>query len=1149
MSTKQWLQLSDIHFDSSGYDSKTMREYFLEKCRQLIGIDYLFLTGDFRDGSCDTGKYPDGTIEFLKSVQENLGILPDNTFMVPGNHDICRLGDGLSAAIDDSIRKYLPKRKIPDINKPIINLSKQEYRNLYQQVCGKTWENHFFIEKDELNIINIDTAILCGKSGGEGNLFIDMYALQQSLEKMDKKKPAIAIAHHPFDSLEAGEQEQLEILLKEFNTILFLCGHNHSFRSRNILTRKTEINLWEFVCGTNSENPPHKAPAEIGFFRGYIDTETKTGCVKGYKWSQKSCAWMPNSDFSYPQGLAIDGKYYFPNRPTRDELLIESARKEYVKYLKVECKVRLDGLPPVDDEARTKAFELEKLYVPLRFAKAHPRKDYIRDMELSNTGNIEDLLLEDELMNPWWDGDEKCIVLAEGNIKYAVFSGPGSGKTTWMKRLISVYGIGKSKNVRDGLPDRKLFPIWIKCRLFRDDTALSIDDIIKKIPEHAGFEAESDIKNAFFELVSDHIQNGTALLLVDGLDEIGNDSCRKNFIVNLNQFADKYKQVNIITTSRIVNYPLVIKSLSKDFSAYKVLPFNNFDIERLCVSWYKIIGNTKENYADAQKLVADILDEKNKIKSLAEIPVLLMTLLLVHLWIGKLPNKRAELYKNAIDVLLRTWNTKGFAVIDPDKALKQLAYLAYNMMFIGKRRQTIGKEELEKILLQAREDLSNTNFSDSEPVSEFIQRIKERSALLIDKGLRDYEFSHNTFQEYLAAYAIENRCFPNALNDSIYPREYPIEKHFKDLLLDEGMRETILLTSVLNDWGWNAKDITKALVDLLKKIRAQRLDDRASKISYISNLLMQIVADEAPLTADNRKLIYRACFDAPIQTGMIDGIQAVYNSVYSKELQELLRLLDKESSVKHRKPANLFTQLLELFDLREQKDFSAFRHFTDNMNSENLLDVLRRLDLAAWIGGDWQGIVPDSDEILFVKKSVVALCANKDVWLADLAFTTLGSLCNEDDGLLSENLLFELLRCFDEISVKPSVATSLKFPVRQETIPHIQGTMLSIPQKEKLEEYIAKENNTYALLGYFWFGVLFGAWDLKDVIQKANFYLTAKYFDDSNKETLRKKMKTYLSVLQEADVVPEESKDLVKDYLGELKKDILTGKNASVQHL
>jgi uncharacterized protein (TIGR02145 family) len=189
-----------------------------------------------------------------------------------------------------------------------------------------------------LNIIHIDTSILCGKDGEDGSLVLDMLLLRSALDGMDKTKPCIVIAHHPFDSLESMEQAQLELFLKEYNTILYLCGHKHFTRCRNIQVRQHNTNLWEFVCGTNMDNPPTAELAEICFFIGEIDTKSNCGYVESHKWSQRSNAWILDSDFSFPQNGANDGKFCFPSR---EVVLGKSCDNDRQIEMRDECHVSI----------------------------------------------------------------------------------------------------------------------------------------------------------------------------------------------------------------------------------------------------------------------------------------------------------------------------------------------------------------------------------------------------------------------------------------------------------------------------------------------------------------------------------------------------------------------------------------------------------------------------------------------------------------------------------------------------------------------------------------------------------------------------------------------------------------------------------------
>ena len=1117
MSTKKWLQLSDIHFGSpDNHSIETMREHFLEKCNQLQGIDYLFLTGDLRYSKDHPDEYPVGTINFLQNIQKSLGVLPSNTFMVPGNHDISR-DDAREGIIEKIKRQYYPSRTISNEYTQYLDLNRQSYLNLYIQVCGTDRkENHFFISESDLNIIHINTAILSSKDGEDKSLVIDMLALRRALDGIDKTKPAIAIAHHTFDCLEDSEQEQLEHLLKQFNTVLFLCGHKHIARYRNINFVKPYTNLWEYVCGTNMESSLNEKLVDIGFFVGEINTKSKSGYVEAYKWSERLNDWVLNNEFSFPQMGANDGRHYFPERESAnsyDDNLLESAREKYQIYLKSECsEILLDGLP-VDKEAGSKTIALEKLFVPLRFSDSSYRE-----------------MIDDRYNKS--PREKINIIPTEGTFKQVVFSVPGGGKTTWMKRLASVYGSGNFGIIEDHLPERTLFPIWIKCRQFKGGTPLSILEMIHSIPERAGFGSDERLKKEFFDIVHRNIQKGTALVLIDGLDEVGGAANRQEFIGKLNRFADEYDKANIIITSRSVGYEQVAKNLSINFTHYEIKPLNKEDITRLCIGWHKIFyRDSQEIITEAEELSETIVNT-DRIFKLAQTPVLLTTLLLIKRWVGKLPEKRAGLYSEAIQVLLYTWGAAARQTDHPinlDEARPLLAYLAFCMMFQGKPQQTIGKTELKKTLFEAQKKLSHifTTASEAE-VDIFIERVENRSELLVMRGYRPldndsdsdeieevYEFSHLTIQEYLAAYAIAHEYYPGVTLGS------RISDCFEGILEEKDVREVVLLTSVLTNWR-GAEEIADALLNRLSDIRKQRLIDRYDRIVYIVELLMQMIADEAPLTLIFRERIYKACFvDCSINNKSINGIMAVYSSKYGEELKKVLEPLREDTWV----------PVFRLIELRKKPDFSVYTYYFENRHSDKLIDLIRLLENATWLGENWTGKIPEN--IQDIKASLVDLCASEDTQIAKTVISALYFIGESDDIIFTGELLKLLLNLFNQGSDRIRIAN--KFPVTQDTIIHLQGASIIESRKHELEKSMREENSVENLLGIFWFGILCGAWDIVTVIQMSKDFSTADYISKSDSERLCNRMKSYLSILQESNAILTENEDLVKEYLDELE--------------
>src|SRR6185295_17700437 len=180
-----------------------------------------------------------------------------------------------------------------------------------------------------------------------------------------------------------------------------------------------------------------------------------------------------------------------------------------------------------------------------------------------------------------------------------------------------------------------------------------------------------------------------------------------------------------------------------------------------------------------------------RIRLLTENPLLLTTLLVVKRCVGELPRSRTALYREAIRVLVRTWNVEGYAPLDEDETLAQLSYVACAMMEEG--IQQIGHKNLLKLLRNCRQELeAELQFARISP-QEFIERIEYRSSLVMQTGHEHidgllqpvYEFRHLTFQEYLAARGYVEEQYPG--RDLGHSLADVLERHFED----EGWREVI----------------------------------------------------------------------------------------------------------------------------------------------------------------------------------------------------------------------------------------------------------------------------------------------------------------------------------------------------------------------
>lgn len=874
------MHLSDIHFGYENASVDTMRKKLLEKARSFEHIDCLFITGDLRYGKNAPFEYPQETLDFLLELRSALNLRPNDIYIVPGNHDLER-SSSLTSIINGVSQQYsTPNGHIDCDALDYIASRRNAYKNLYLEVCGRDAPDwHYCETRDDFNIICLNTTILCGQDNEDGNLIVGSSLLNQLAETVDKSKPSIVLAHHDFDSLRLEERQKLEITLKELGATLYLCGHKHAALCHLQNTYRPEIDLRVFLCGTNMDQAPDMSQTDMDFFIGQTN-DGHTGWVEAYKWYPRSCLWLIDSEFSSIQNEAVDGKVYFPKdiRPCVQRELREDVLEQYRTYIKFQCgEIELNGLP-INEQEVSHRFALRRLFVPLRFSYHE-----IMARASQEQSNAESLPIE--------------LIPHQGAFKKFILSDPGGGKSTLLKWIASVYCFPEDYHDIDTyLPRRELFPVWLRCRDIPEGSRPTIWRMIQEIALQGEWLPHGSSSADFTALVAKNIVDDKMLLLVDGLDEIGSEADRDHFIEQLRYFSELYPSVSILISSRPTGLSLVVKSKFNDFQYLNLDPLTPDDIRSLCLKWNQVVrGDTPEVRHDAAILSKRIV-ENERILRLASNPMLLTTLLLVERRVGRLPTKRVELYEEAIQVLLETWNSRGHTQhhIDLDEARYQLSYVAYHMMTRQTDRKTqiarITRSELLGLLQNARRELAEL-ISGSETPSQFIQNIEYRSALLIQKGYEEnaqgereavYEFQHLTFQEYLAAYALTHLCYPGA-TESDDPISI-LSPHFTN----PNMREVIPLVAVRLPRFYPGRLVD----DMLKQI--DNPDLPAASQDLIRDILLQLVADELALPADKIDQILRKCFTFYYCYNDKGVLRQILEGKYSERLYSRFQVMDQE---------------------------------------------------------------------------------------------------------------------------------------------------------------------------------------------------------------------------------------------------------------
>ena len=337
----------------------------------------------------------------------------------------------------------------------------------------------------------------------------------------------------------------------------------------------------------------------------------------------------------------------------------------------------------------------------------------------------------------------------------------GYGKTTLLRHLTYTYG---EKNQPFGVP--KFVPFLIYLRDWQ--TQINVDlptsspiDLPELIEQHhlkhlPGGKTLTPPPRWAANLLG----SGGALVMLDGFDEVSEIN-RPGVSRWIGQQMQAYPKSVFLITSRPNAFNENYKGIPPTTSLF-VKPFNRKQQERFLRQWYEC----QERYArggrktpevqqtveiSVQSLLAQ-LDQRSELADLAKNPLLLNLIATFHRFYPgqELPQRKGELYQEICKLQLgaRPLSRRVEMPLTWEESQEVLQVLALDMVKAEKRTMTQDPllELLEKELKKHHVKVS---------AKDFLSKIVKVSELLVEREAQEYEFSHISFQNYLAAVEIK----------------------------------------------------------------------------------------------------------------------------------------------------------------------------------------------------------------------------------------------------------------------------------------------------------------------------------------------------------------------------------------------------------
>ncbi len=322
--------------------------------------------------------------------------------------------------------------------------------------------------------------------------------------------------------------------------------------------------------------------------------------------------------------------------------------------------------------------------------------------------------------------------------------------------------------------------------------------------------------------------DGGVLLLLDGLDEAGDDQRRAYLAQLIDNLARQYPNLRYVVASRTAGYRGSV--YLPDFLERHLSPLNRDEAQALLRKWFDAvyarlaaIGRRRQDAAaDQAAQLWSAIERNDRLFEMATNPLLLTVMALLQFNSVKLPDQRAKLYEKLIELLLDLWRKQNVASDTLVMSVAQLATEQRRLEALALNMQQQPRQVREVTLKQAQDWLSPLYVErlkiDREAADERVRDLLHR--LAVDSGIIQrredmYSFSHYTFQEYLAARALDSLDNRDGAPDSV---AFLLERSG-----DARWRETLLLAAGYWSNGQQVRKTERLLRGLLDMDKPEKL--------------------------------------------------------------------------------------------------------------------------------------------------------------------------------------------------------------------------------------------------------------------------------------------------------------------------------------
>lgn len=407
--------------------------------------------------------------------------------------------------------------------------------------------------------------------------------------------------------------------------------------------------------------------------------------------------------------------------------------------------------------------------------------------------------------------------------RVVILGDPGSGKTTFinfltlclagerlypglrfLNKLSLSPAMGRSQIVR--WPHGELIPVRVVLREFAQDLPKNVKrGTAKMLWKHIRSELDVHGLVKYAPHLEQALIQGKCLVMLDGLDEVPETTHRTVVRDAVQAFADSYAKSRFIVTCRVLSYNNKDWKLA-NFPSIKLSPLSQTQIETFIMAWYDALSRLGYiTLRQARAKTHQLQGASAELTDLAQNPMLLTVMAVVHAFHGELPRERARLFEECATLLLWRWQRSKYteSIIEAldtreERLYNGLCHVAYRAHELQGDEEEGSANISQGEVMEVLAPYLDGSWAKAEA---FCGYVEERAGLLVGKGhdkdrKRKYAFPHRSFQEFLAG--------------SYLASSWGIDRKATELVRGGDRWREVMLLSV-GHMVFNQRDVTRPL--------------------------------------------------------------------------------------------------------------------------------------------------------------------------------------------------------------------------------------------------------------------------------------------------------------------------------------------------